>query len=196
MGLRRSSVALGNAENYLDKALLNPTPLAHQVGAGILSQQGRHEEAIEEAKQAISLDPNTADSYLALAGTLSLAGRPSEALRMVKRAMRLNPYYPPSYLYGLGMAHFGMRNYRQAAESLERAMALNPDDRWSARLLLASYGHLGRKKEATGLMKNAAENWTGHDPLNIRSIAFWYPFQKASDAEDLAAGLRKADVPD
>ena len=67
---------------------------------------------------------------------------------------------------------------------------------WSARLLLATYGHLGRKKEATDLMKIAAENWTGHDPLNVRSVAFWYPFQNTLDAENLAAGLRKADIPD
>jgi TolB-like protein/class 3 adenylate cyclase len=78
------------AEEFLQKALLDPTPLAHQVAAGMLSQQGRHEEAIAEAERAISIDPNDADGYIALAGALSLAGRPEEAHQLVQQAMRLH----------------------------------------------------------------------------------------------------------
>jgi hypothetical protein len=39
-------------------------------------------------------------------------------------------------------------------------------------------------------------NWRGFDPIRIRAVAFWYPFKEPADNERLAAGLRKAKVPE
>lgn len=184
------------AESFLTKAMENPTALSLQVSAAVSLQQGRHEDAIAEAERAVAIDPNDADSYVVLAGALNLSGRPSEALPLMERAMRLNPYYPPSYLYELGLARFGLEQFDEAAVSLERAVALNSDDRWSARLLLATYGHLGRDEDAGEIFELAERNWRGSDPLTVRSVAFWYPFKRQSDGDRLADGLRNAGVPD
>ena len=99
------------------------------------------------------MDPNDADSYIALAGALSLAGKPEEAEKLVRKAIRLNPYYPPHYLYQLGLAEFGLGNFEQAAVALEKAVKLNPDDRFSYRILLATYGHLKRYAEIGRIIK-------------------------------------------
>lgn len=184
------------AEEFLETALLDPTPLALQVSASMLAQAGHHEDAVDEAERAIALDPNDADGFVALAGVLNLAGRPGEAHQMVRRAMRLNPHFPPSYLYELGLAEFSMERFADSRASLERAVALNPDDRWSLRLLLATYGHLGAEQEARKLLDTAAANWRGFDPLTIRGSTFWYPFKEPADAARLAAGLRRAGVPE
>jgi TolB-like protein len=184
------------AEEFLAKAMEDPTPLALQVSATMLAQQGRHDEAIAEGERAVAMDPNDADGYVALAGALNLAGMPEKALRLMERAMRLNPHYPTSYLYELGLARFGMEEFDEAAVALERAVILNPDDRWTSRLMIATLGRLGRAGEAAAIMDRAEANWRGFDPLSVRGITFWYPFKEPADAERFADGLRKAGIPD
>jgi adenylate cyclase len=195
-GLRSVHDARLKAEEYITKAQQSPTSLSHQVAAAILSQQGMHDQAIKEGERAISMDPNDADAYVALAGALSLAGKPAKAVELILHAMRLNPFSPPSYLYELGLAQLGLGQFENAAATLERAIALNPDDRWSYRVLLAAYGHLGRKVEAEKIFSLAEKNRQGLDPLSIRGTAFWYPFKEPADWERMATGLKLANVPD
>ena len=184
------------AEQNLDKAMQQPSTLAYQVSASILAHQGQHDKAISHGERAIALDPNDADAYAALAGVLNLAGQPNEALSMIERAMRLNPHYPASYLYEIGLARFGVDDFEGAARALEKAIAINPTDRWSSRLMISTLGHLGRKQDAALEIDRVADNWRGFDPLSVRSTAFWYPFEHETDANRLAEGLRKAGVPD
>ena len=189
------------AEQFLAKAMQDPTQLAHQVSSAKLLHLQQHEEAIAEAQRAITLDPNDADSYVSLASALSLAGRTDEALGWVERAMRLNPHYPSYYLYQLGLIQFCMEQFDKALVSLEKATALNPDDRWSYRLLLATYGQLGRSEDAAkalwAIKERDKRGWQNSiDPLTVRSSAFWLPFKEPVDAERLAQGLRNAGIPD
>src|SRR5207344_3329373 len=123
LGLSRDTQA--DAEQYLAKAMRDPTPLAHQVASAMLVHSQQSAEAIAEAQRAVASDPNDADGYVALAGALSFAGRPAEALEAVERAMRLNPHYPSSYAYQRGLAQFGLNRLKESAASLERAVALN-----------------------------------------------------------------------
>ena len=197
----RNEEALYQAEQYLAKAMRAPTPLAHQVSSAMLVQSQQNEEAIAEAKRAIASDANDANGYIALAGALSFGGRPAEALEAVDRAMRLNPRYPSSYLYQRGLAQFGANRLDEAATSLERAVAMNPEDYWSQRLLLATYGSLGRREDATKLSatlrkKDQRGQNAYRDPLTIRALAYWYPFSNADDAKRFAEGLAKAGVPE
>jgi adenylate cyclase len=201
LGLRRSHEAQFQAEQFLAKAMLNPTPLAHQVASAMLLHSQQYDEAIAEAKRAIAGDPNDADGYVALANVLSFTGRAKEALELVERAIRLNPNYPPHYLYQLGLARFGMKRLDEAATSLERAIALNPDDYWSQRLLLATYGLLGRTVNAAKLLDEVKGReqrglLANRDPLTITASAFSYPFANRADIERFADGLRKANVPE
>jgi TolB-like protein/tetratricopeptide (TPR) repeat protein len=195
-GLRSIHDARLKAEEYTAKAQKAPTSLSYQVAAAILSQQGRHDDAIKQGERAIGMDPNDADAYVALADALSLAGKPAKAQELVLQAMRLNPISPPSYFYELGLAQFGQGQFENAAASLERAIALNRDDRWSYRVLLAAYGHLGRKADAERLFSFAEKNRQGLDPLSVRGTGFWYPFKEPADWERMATGLRLANVPD
>ena len=203
LGFRRGRETYFQAEQFLAKAMAmsDPTPLAHQVASAMLLHKQQHDEAIAEAKRAIASDPNDADGYVALANALSFTGRASEAPEQVERAIRLNPHYPPYYVYQLGLAQFAMNRLDVAATSLERALTLNRDDYWSQRLLLATYGLLGRAADAAKLLEAIKGNEKrGYiavfDPLTIRAAAYWYPFAERTDAERFAEGLRKAGVPE
>jgi adenylate cyclase len=201
LGFHRSQQPREEAEQYLAKAMREPTPLAHQVSSEMLVNAQQYKEAIGEARQAVASEPNDPDGYIALAGALSFAGQPAEALEAVDRAMRLNPHYPSNYAYQRGLAQFGLNKLDDAAASLERAIAMNRDDYWSQRLLLAVYGLQGRRDDAArlaGTMKTADRRGVAatFDPLTIRGVTYWYPFAKPEDAKRFAAGLAKAGVPD
>jgi adenylate cyclase len=201
LGFSRQREARLQAEQFLAKAMRDPTPLAHQVASAMLLHTQQHDEAIAEAKRAIASDPNDADGYVALANALSFTGKASEALEQVERAIRLNPHYPPYYLYQLGLARFGMKRLDEAAASLERSLVLNRYDHWSQRLLLATYGLLGRSADAAKLLEmikgNEKRGWLAvYDPLTIRASTYWYPFAEHADVERFAEGLRKAGLPE
>ncbi len=195
LGMESPHDPLFRAEEYLVKAQQAPTSLALQVATAMLSQQGRHDEALAEGDRAITFDPNDANGYVALAGAYNLAGQPGRARGLVEKAIRLNPHFPPAYLYELGLAQFGEEDFDNAAVSLDKATTLNPDDRWSLRLLIATDGHLGRTRDAAKATKWAESSWGGLDPLNIGSVTFWYPFKERRDLERLVEGLQKAGVP-
>lgn len=202
LGSTRSLEVRARAEQFLARAMDDPTPLAHRVASAMALHARRYDEAIAEARKAVASDPNDADGYVVLAGALSFAGQPREALEYVERAMRLSPHHPPYYLYQLGLAQFGLKRLDLAVVSLERAAALGPGDYWAQRLLLSTYGLLGRRDKAAKLLADMTRAGEGRgvsahtDPLTIRAITYWLPFSERADAERFADGLRKAGVPD
>jgi TolB-like protein/tetratricopeptide (TPR) repeat protein len=197
----RNEDALGEAEQFLAKAMRAPTPLAYQVSSAMQLQAQQYDEAIAAAKRSIASDPNDANGLIALAGALTFSGRPVEALVAVDQAMRLNPHYPSSYLYQRGLAQFTANRVADAAVSLESAIAMKPDDYWSQRLLLSIYGLLGREDFAQRLLATMSRNdqrgqTAFHDPLTIRAMTYWYPFARPEDARRFVEGLAKAGVPE
>jgi tetratricopeptide (TPR) repeat protein len=197
----RNTDGLYQAQLSLAKAMRAPTPLAHQVSSAMLLHAQQQQDAIVEARLAVASDPNDADGYVALAAALSFTGKTSEAMAAVERAMRLNPHYPSSYLYQRGLAQFGANRLADAAATLESAIAMNPIDYWAQRLLLATYGLLGRRDDAsrliTDITKGDKRGWTAvFDPLTIAGISYWYPFSSAEQASRFTDGLRRAGVPE
>lgn len=202
LGLRRHHDAQFAAEQFLEKAMRDPTPLAHEVSSAMLLHAHQHEAAVDEARKAIAADPNDADAYVALSAALSFSGKGREALKQIERASRLNPHFPSHYVYQRGLAQFVAADYGAAAESLEQSLSINSDDYWSQRLVLATYGLLGRKEKTGPLLEEIkrarqGRGWTIYlDPPTIKAIAYWYPFAREADAEKFAEGLRRAGVPD
>ena len=192
------SEAREKANQHLQEAMKDPTPLAHNVASRMHAAESRHQEAITEATRAIVLDANDPDGYEAMASALTLAGSPAEGADSIKKAMRLNPHYPHVYLVALGLAQFGMERFDEAATSLEQFTRLKPDTDFGFLFLAATYGHLGREQEARSAIETfngvrAKSGWTR--PLNLQSINLGWGFKERTDLERLRDGLRKAGVP-
>ena len=203
------------ANRYLQEAMKGPGPLALHVASRMMSFQGRHDEAIAQAGRAIALAANDPVGYEAMAIALIYAGRAEEGASAIAKAMRLDPHYPPEYPYWLGLARFGMERFEKAAESLTRAAQGNPDDDRAVLLLSATYGHLGRGREAGAaigkLEKLLAQRRKRQElssgkgvqlgvdvlligPYTLEDVDLW-PFKERADRERLREGLRKAGLP-
>jgi TolB-like protein/class 3 adenylate cyclase/Flp pilus assembly protein TadD len=188
-------VARDRAERYLSTAMENPSPQAHQAASKMLIDEHLHEEAIFEAERAVALDPNDADSYLAMAYALIYAGKPQKAFNFVKKAMRLDPHYPAYYLFVLGLAHFVKEEFEKAVILFERALKINPENYEPLLPLAAAQALLDRKEEAAATIDKL------HEVLPIVTLSFVKlspvsSYKNPADRDRLLDGLRKAGMPE
>ena len=199
---------------YLNRAMEDPGALAYQAMAIKYSLQGRHNQAVAEARRAIAVDPNNPVGYEALAGSLIYLGRPEDGAEAIQRAMRLDPRHPFEYLFWLGLAQFNMDKYEQAVETLRDATEGDPGNIRALIVLAAAYGKLGRIEEARLTLE--AQNLVrrtrgaqrpdsvvvrgGIDSALLGSLALedldsWL-FHESDDRDRLREGLRAAGVPE
>ena len=185
------------ARKYLKEAMKDPTPLAHSVASLIHKRESRYQEAITEATHAIALDSSDPIGYRAMADALIWSGNSPQSAEFTANAMRLDPKNSSDYLDLLGIAQFNLEQFEKAATSLKQYIKRNPDAEWSYLWLAATYGHLGRKQEASSAMKlfnehmekiawNYMSTLQGVDVLSLK---------EQKDAERLREGLRIAGVP-
>jgi adenylate cyclase len=200
-----SLIAQRRAKKYLELAMKNPTSTAYR-GACFINVHGRrYQEAISDAERALSLDPNDSGCNEDMAYVLIMAGRPHEAFGFTERAMRLDPHNQANPLYYTGLAHFSMKEFSQAANSLERAVKYSPRHGAYLFALAAAYGHLGRKNEAEATLERVLRARTltsdslkdleahGGRRLDRDLLYYFYPPFKDAEMEDLFYdGLLKA----
>jgi TolB-like protein/DNA-binding winged helix-turn-helix (wHTH) protein/Tfp pilus assembly protein PilF/rhodanese-related sulfurtransferase len=187
------------ARKSLRHSQQNPTALTHQIASEWITYYSRGprnpRRALEEAVKALALDPNNPAGYLAKANALLADNRSAEAQLEVRTAMRLDPHYPPEYLVRLALTEIQLGEYREAVESLNKAIARNPDNSWTQLYLAAAYGLLNLEEEGRQALELAnrlrAEN--GWGPVTI--VATANPFFRWQGKRDrLKQGLRVAGV--
>ncbi|MBW2707504.1 MAG: tetratricopeptide repeat protein [Deltaproteobacteria bacterium] len=180
------------AEEYIKAAMKkNPTSLAYSVTSKMLIARHKHDEAIAETERALALDPNDANSYIAMAYALIYIGKPKEAVDYIKRAMRIDPEYPAYYLFVFGLAHFGMEQLEKAAALFEKALEQNPENYIALIPLAATYAHLNRKNEAKDLIKRLDEFMPIVTLSLIEECPLWQ-YKNYIDRDRLMSGLDKA----
>lgn len=180
------------AEEYIKAAMKkNPTSLAYSVISKMLIARHRHDEALAETERALALDPNDANSYIAVAYALIYIGKPKDAVDYIERAMRIDPEYPAYYLFVLGLAHFGMEQLEKAASLFEKALERNPENYIALIPLAATYAHLNRKNEAKDLIKKLNEFMPIVTLALIEECPLWQ-YKNYIDRDRLMSGLDEA----
>lgn len=186
------------ANEYLDKSMVAPTPLAHKIASAMLTENRRYDEATAEAKRAIALDPNDPLGYMALADVLIFTGHAVQAEELIRRSIRLDPQGTSSYLLVLGKAQLASGKVDDALRSLEQATQLFPDNRLAWMALISAYGSTNQKEKASGAI-STLNDLQQRDKLvsfTISSAREHWPFKEERDRQRFLDSLRKAGVPE
>jgi tetratricopeptide (TPR) repeat protein len=151
---RRDPALVEEARRKCRRAIeLNEGLVPAHVGLGrILNGTGQREQAIEEFKKALQLDPMNSDTYRELANVYSAMGRTHQAESTYQKAIELRPDSWPAYSY-LGYFYFLQGRYLEAESQFKRVLALAPDNLTAQENLGAMYFSMGRYEEAAGVFE-------------------------------------------
>ena len=115
------------AQLYLRSLEAYPTAEAHTFLGWTYSFQGRLDEAIEECKKAIAVDPSFGNPYNDIGAYLIQMGRYDEAIPWLERATQASRYEAPHFpRFNLGRAYVAKEMYSKALEEFREALRLNP----------------------------------------------------------------------
>jgi len=120
---------------------------AHSDLAMIYFFEGQLNQAVTEAQRGVTLHPNSAFGYFALANAMNLIWRPAEALAAVEKGVRLDPRNADSYLLEQGWAYAELGRYEESIPAFKRYLALT-NHLWAAVILVQDYAELGQEDAA------------------------------------------------
>ena len=146
------------AEREFRRAIkLNPSyATAHQWYGELLSNLGRHDEAVDQIKQAHELDPlsliiNTMYGYILL-----LAGQDELALEQLRKTIEMDPNFAHAH-WEAGIAYVRTGAFAEAIPEFQRATSLSPDINSYKGGLGHAYGRAGKNAEARELLHELKE---------------------------------------
>ena len=105
-----------------------PTAEAYTFLGWTYSFQGRLDDAIEECKKAIELDPDFGNPYNDIGAYLIEQELYEDAIPWLKKALQAKRYESYHYAhYNLGRAYLMQGTLRWAQEHFEKALSIAPD---------------------------------------------------------------------
>jgi tetratricopeptide (TPR) repeat protein len=116
------------AELYRRSIEIYPTAEAHTFLGWTYRHQGRLDDAIEQCKLAIGVDPGFGNPYNDIGAYLIEKGDADGAipwLELATRAQRYESYHYP--WYNLGRAYTAKEMFRRAQECFEHALDIEPE---------------------------------------------------------------------
>ena len=161
------------AENQFKRALeLDPNSAdTHLFYAHLLSNTGRHAEALAEAKHARELDPLNLRTSALEGQFLIHAGRTDEALATLQKTIELEPNFGFAHMFA-SSAYIEKGMFAEAIAEARKARELNPANSQSIAFLGYALAKSGKQAEALGvveeLLKRSAERYVS--PYTIALI--------------------------
>jgi tetratricopeptide (TPR) repeat protein len=117
----------GAIDHYKRSIAFHATAEAHTYLGWAYSFQGRYEDAIEECKAAIGVDPDFGNPYNDIGSYLIKLERFDEAVPWLEGAIRARRYEPRHYPHcNLGQVYWAKGQLLKAAEQFGRALELAP----------------------------------------------------------------------
>jgi len=177
----KKTMELANKSLALDPAL----PGGHSLIASTFLQTREYSQAIAASKQALELNPSTAD--LEVAGIIFLfSGIYEEAIVAFEDLLRLDPYPSETVYDPFANACFLIGKYDRPIPFLEVAAKRLPDSEYVLGPLAMAYSLSGRKEEAQQILEKYCKIF----PFTIDVLDFYIntlPFKNQSDKDRLRA---------
>ncbi len=168
-------------------------PIATAIAAQALSflSPKDRDRALEAAEHALSLAPNSAQTWIACGHIHYVRSEGDAAIKHFEQALRMSPRDPFAWAVKSGMAagHFIEGRFAEALDWAEKALHDNPAFFLPVRIKIAACGHLGRIADAQDALRAHMEI----DP--DASISKWERILGAVQgpaSESYVEGLRKA----
>ncbi len=104
-----------------------PTAEAYTFLGWTYRFQGKLDDAIEECKKAIAVDPSFGNPYNDIGSYLIEQGKPGDAIPWLERAIASERYEAYHYpWFNLGRVYAGMDMYKKARECFEKSLEIEP----------------------------------------------------------------------
>jgi len=112
--------------------------------------RGDMKSSVEAGRQAVALNPSSAEAYESLSAALCHLGIAREAEECARIGLRLTPVDPRLHRYHLMLAQalLGQRRFEEAYEHLMISLSARPRDVVMLGYRTVLLGHLGRTEEA------------------------------------------------
>ncbi len=152
------------AEGHFKRAVqLDPNSAsAHLFYSHLLSNLGRHEEALAEIKLARQLDPLFPFGGALEGQSLAYAGRPDEALERLRKTSELEPNFWMPHLFSSAI-YIEKGMYAEAVDAARVARKLAPSQTASVAFECYALAKMGRREELQtaldGLLKLSRERF-------------------------------------
>ncbi len=172
-------------------ALAPQSPHAHYALGTCYLWKKQLENSIAEQARAIDLDPNYALGHTMMGMALHFAGDSARALEFFDTALRLDPISSDVVLHQMGLCHYMLGDYDAAETVLRKRISQTPSTDSSRALLAATYGRLGRTKEARAVWQELMAVNPNYSFAERQKI---FPYRNPDDLKNIADGLREAEI--
>ena len=166
------------------------------IGWALAYLAGENTAGATLIERSLTLNPNSAQAWLASAFVNCFAARNGAAIDALERAVRLSPLDPLGHLakFSFALAHLQSGRYEEAIEWTDRALIQKPGFFNAMCIRAAACGHLGQREQGRELVERIRAISPG---LTVKSMSdflsgFFVPEAVAFQAD----GLRKAGMPE
>jgi len=169
-------------------------PRAHLALAFVALTRRQTDEAVEEFRRALELNPNFAAAHGYLGLALALDGRSDQAIDHIEQAMRMSPRDPQNSMFNmaLSVAHYLAGRYTEAVGFGRRSVQQREGLIAGHRMYIASLAQAGQIDEARASLQRLMELQPN---ISIAWIEEYVPLTAGPMAKFIE-GMRKAGVPE
>jgi tetratricopeptide (TPR) repeat protein len=182
----RQAAALAKRAAELDDS----DPWARMALGYVALSMRRTDEAVEEFRQALELNPNFAAAHGYLGFALAMDGRSAEAIPHAERAIQMSPHDPQNAIFNtaIAVAHYLAGRYSEAVVFGRKALQQRTQFTSGHRIYVASLAQAGQIDEAREALTRLKEVFP---EMTIAWIEQYVPYTAGTMAKFLE-GMRKA----